>query len=85
MLWRQAPGWGVDQELAAIGVEVAHSSMRVLISANSRKGASVPKPLRIPRPNDAPRRRRRATQADVAAYGGSVGTLTPRADREATD
>lgn len=80
MVWRQTPGWSADQELAAIGVEVAHSSLRVLIGAHARKGASIPKPLRIPRPTDQPRRRRRATRADLAAYGGTVGTLKPRAD-----
>jgi hypothetical protein len=75
MLWRQTPGWGSDQELAALAVEVGHSTMRVLVSAYSKKGATVPKPLRVPRPTDAAkptRPRRRIRESEVAAYGGSI-------------
>jgi hypothetical protein len=73
MFWRRSPGWGTDQELAALDVEVAHSSMRVLLGAFSRKGASVPKPLRIPRPTDRPARpRRRIREDELARYGGAV-------------
>jgi len=78
MIWRRVPGWGVDQELAAVSAEIAHSSMRVQLSAYSKKGASIPKALRIPRPTDTDRRRprtRRATPADLARFGGSVVRL----------
>ena len=87
MLWRQRPAWGTAEELAALNVEVAHSTMRVLLSAYGRKGASVPKPLRIPRPETTerrrPRRRRPVSEARMAEVGGSVRRIGVAARDEA--
>jgi hypothetical protein len=77
MFWRREPGWGTTEELLALNAEVTHAAVRVLLAAFSRKGASLPKPLRVPRPWDVSRRsrpkpKRRIAEADLAAYGGAV-------------
>ena len=55
MIWRRVPGWGSAEELLALNAEVAHSIVRVLVAAFSKKGAQLPKALKVPRPSDRSR------------------------------
>jgi hypothetical protein len=84
MLWRRVPGWGSDQELLALNAEVTHSIVRVLISAYSKKGAKVPKPLKVPRPTAdraAPRSTAKRLTPDVLGQFG-VGVARGAPDRQ---
>ena len=55
-LWRSMKvSWTEDRELAAIQIELLDSLRRTYIAANSKKGARMPDPIRIPRPWDSPR------------------------------
>lgn len=55
-LWRSMKvSWTEDRELAAIQIELLDALRRTYIVANSKKGARMPDPVRIPRPWDAPR------------------------------
>ena len=50
-LFRSADAaWTNETELAAMQVELTHSLLRTTIAINSKKGAQLPDPLRIPRP-----------------------------------
>jgi hypothetical protein len=42
--------WTNETELAAMQVELTHSLLRTTLAINSKKGAQLPDPLRIPRP-----------------------------------
>jgi hypothetical protein len=53
--------WDDETELAAVQVELTHSLLRTLIAVNSKKGAQLPDPLRIPRPWDLPKIQKRGT------------------------
>lgn len=74
MLWRRTPGWGTEQELAAVQIEVTHAVVRTVIAAFSKRGSAIPKPLHVPRPTDARKQppRRKATAADFAKRGRVV-------------
>lgn len=77
MVWRGEQGWGIAEELAAIGLELQHAVLRVLIQANSKKGHSPPKQLHVPRPYEQRRRRRRGERvnpAQISRLGGAVVT-----------
>ena len=73
MLWRRTPGWGSAEELAAMQAELTHSVVRVLVAANSKKGARLPKPLHVPRPGDKrASSARRIQPSDLSRIGAAV-------------
>lgn len=76
MVWRREYGWGIAEELAAVGLELQHAILRVLIQANSKKGSSPPKQLHVPRPYEARERARRrgrpASAERIASFGGEI-------------
>jgi len=50
----QAAGrrWTVADELAALGLELAHAHYRAFLATHSSKTTKLPEPLRVPRPGD---------------------------------
>lgn len=72
-----AERWTPELELLAINAELTHALYAAFVAANSKKGAQVPKPLRIPRPGDAaaeqdgPRRMSAGEFARAMSGGGS--------------
>lgn len=67
-------GWGPTQELLATIAELVDAGNRLFFSANSKKGTRLPRPIRIPRPSERRRRRKRnATGEELARMVGRVG------------
>lgn len=68
------------ESLTALMVEVLDRHDRHFIIANSKKNAPKPKPLRIPRPGKA-KKKRNATGDELAALVGKLGgAVVPSSD-----
>jgi hypothetical protein len=68
-------GWGWREELLAAIAQLVDHSNRLFVSANSKKGAKVPRPIAIPRPGDRARERRQASGEEVAAMTRKLGGM----------
>jgi len=49
----EALQWTTLHELIALNTEIAHAALRQSMAAAGAKDRDIPKPLRIPRPDDA--------------------------------
>lgn len=50
-VWRAtSTSWTVDNELAALNIEMLDSLRRMYIQAHTKKGTQPPKPVEVPRP-----------------------------------
>lgn len=67
-----AIGWGNQEELLATLIEVVDAGNRLFHKAHSKKGATQPKPIKVPRPADPTRKKRKATSEDLKAMFGEV-------------
>lgn len=57
-------GWGSNEELLALNVELTHALLITTLKIHSKKGSRVPPPLHIPRPGEATHERRKPTRQD---------------------
>lgn len=74
-------GWGNAEELLATLVELSHATWRVLVTVYSEKGASVPEPLRVPRPGQLNEPAAvTASPAEVKRFFGGGVRYVPRAE-----
>ena len=73
--------WTVDNELAAVTAELLSGLIRITVQAHSKRGASLPDVLRVPRPSDvdaAAAAPRMATPEELAAFARATGgTVRP--------
>lgn len=70
-------GWTQDTELLATIAELIDGNTLLHYNINKRKGQKSPAPIRIPRPWDKRRKKRRATPEETKRlFGGAV--ITPR-------
>lgn len=69
--------WGNVEELLAVAIENIDATNRILYAANSKKGATQPKPIKVPRPSgqtgetDPVPKKRPATSEELARYFGA--------------
>lgn len=77
---RAAVGWSVDSDLLALIAELLDYGNRQQFVINSKPGKKPPRPLDIPRPEDARKRRerRKATAEDLKEIFGD-GIVRPDA------
>ncbi len=84
---RQVGEWGLTEDLLAFLIEVVDLGNRSFVSAHSKKGASKPRPITIPRPPaprrkgeappvDEPGKKRMATSEELVAFFGGTARYT---------
>lgn len=61
----------------AVIAELIDNNNRIHMQVNSKKGAPAPKPLKIPRPWDKPKVKRKATSEDMKAIFGGNAEYVP--------
>jgi len=66
-------GWTQDNELAALGVEVAHHHYRATLAAAGVKRGRLPAPLSLPRPQPYEGTQTRAPQSPRRPGASSPG------------
>lgn len=83
----RATGWGNVEELLAALVELTDGTNRLLFRANTKKGVTQPKPIKVPRPSGEPgetepvKRKRPATSEELKAFfGGAVRYTGPKVE-----
>lgn len=73
--------WTIDNELAALHVELTSALIRLFVQANAKRGATLPDVIRVPRPKDvldAGAKPRMATPEELAAFARATGgTVRP--------
>jgi IS30 family transposase len=62
--------WSPELELAALQTELAHAQLLSYLRVHSKRGTTLPKPLRIPRPHERAAGERPLTIREFAAATG---------------
>ena len=65
--------WGINEELAAVQVEMIDKLWRQTVAINSKKGSRQPDPVKIPRPWQLRKRREKTKRERRSASLAEIG------------